>query len=111
MSPSRVVVVFQPHLYSRTAAFAEEFGEALAAADAGLVLDIYEARESAEDFPGVDSALVVTAANAASGREAFAAGGPSASAADAIARLLVEGDICLLLGAGDVGSIAAELVE
>ena len=68
-APARVVAVFQPHLYSRTRALAREFGAALAAADVVVVLDVYPARERAEDFPGVDGQLVAeAAADAAAGR-------------------------------------------
>ena len=52
-APRRVVAVFQPHLYSRTQRLAREFGAALARADVVAVLDVYPARERAEDFPGV----------------------------------------------------------
>ena len=51
-SPRRLVVCFQPHLYSRTRLLAREFGRALALADLVVVLDVYPAREHAEDFPG-----------------------------------------------------------
>ena len=50
---ARLVAVFQPHLYSRTALLAREFGAALALADVVVVLDVYPARERAEDHPGV----------------------------------------------------------
>ena len=49
----RLVAVFQPHLFSRTALLAREFGLALARADVVVVLDVYPARERAEDHPGV----------------------------------------------------------
>src|SRR5690606_25129805 len=52
----RLVVVFQPHLYSRTETFAAEFAQALAAADVAVVLDIYGARE--DPRPGVTGAIV-----------------------------------------------------
>jgi UDP-N-acetylmuramate--alanine ligase len=55
----RVLVLFQPHLYSRTRHLARELGAALAAADAVAVLDVYAARE--EQVPGVDGKLVVDA--------------------------------------------------
>ena len=61
----RVVVAFQPHLYSRTRTFADEFGAALALADEVVVLDVYGAREDPE--PGVTRALVA-ARGAAAGR-------------------------------------------
>ena len=106
LAPGRVVAVFQPHLFSRTEAFFEEFGAALAEADFGLVLDIYPARESAADFPGVTSNLILDAANQGAVRPPFTAGGGIEAAAGALKELLVEGDMCLLMGAGDVGSIA-----
>ena len=52
-------MVFQPHLYSRTRLFAEDFGRALGLADEVVVLDVYAAREDPE--PGVDGSLVARA--------------------------------------------------
>jgi UDP-N-acetylmuramate--alanine ligase len=96
---ARLVVAFQPHLFSRTQAFAREFGEALLAADAAVVLPIYPARE--RPIPGVTHALVVEAALALGHRHAV----PAASFDDAL-RLLGEdlraGDVLLTLGAGNV---------
>ena len=60
LDPRRLVACFQPHLYSRTRELAREFGQALALADLVVVLDVYPARELAEDFPGV-SGLTVAA--------------------------------------------------
>lgn len=111
LGPGRVVAVFQPHLFSRTEAFATEFGEALATADTGVVADIYPAREHPDDFPGVDSELVVAAANRAAGGKGFARGGDLASTVRLVRGSLRAGDLCLLLGAGDVGMIARELIE
>ena len=62
LRPRRVVAAFQPHLYSRTRHTAREFGAALALADLVVVLDVYPARERAEDFPGVTGLLVAEAA-------------------------------------------------
>ena len=59
----RILVVFQPHLFSRTQELGKEMGEALALADASVVLDIYPARE--DPIPGVTSALIIDAARAA----------------------------------------------
>ena len=65
----RLVACFQPHLYSRTRALARDFGRALALADVSVVVDVYPARERAEDFPGVSGLLVAeAAADAAGGR-------------------------------------------
>ena len=56
----RIGIVFQPHLFSRTAAQADRMGEALSLADWSLVLPVYPARE--DPIPGIDSGLVVDAA-------------------------------------------------
>ena len=61
--PERLVAVFQPHLYSRTKAFAEEFGAALALADEVAVLDVYPAREEpVGELAGVSGLQVAQAA-------------------------------------------------
>jgi UDP-N-acetylmuramate--alanine ligase len=109
-SPRRVVAVFQPHLYSRTQRLAREFGIALARADVVAVLDVYEARERAEDFPGVSGLLVAeAAADAAGGRQVLWL--PSFDAAErALHGVLREGDLCLVLGAGDVDGLGRRLI-
>src|SRR5829696_3265837 len=110
LAPRRVLAVFQPHLFSRTARQATEFGAALAAADEVVVLDVYPSRERAEDFPGVSGLLVArAAADAGAGRSV--AWLPSAdAAADVLARGLGEGDLVLTLGAGDVDALGRALV-
>jgi UDP-N-acetylmuramate--alanine ligase len=110
LHPARVVVCFQPHLYSRTAMLAREFGRALALADVVCVLDVYPARERAEDHPGVSGWLVAAAtASAAHGRRVFWT--PSMDDAErALDSVLAEGDLVLTLGAGDVDHLAERLV-
>ena len=105
----RLVAVFQPHLFSRTAMFAREFGEALVAADMAVVLEIYPARERAEDFPGVSGLQVArAAAERADGRTVLWL--PDfAAARGVLAPLLREGDLCVLMGAGNVDVLAREL--
>jgi UDP-N-acetylmuramate--alanine ligase len=107
----RIVACFQPHLFSRTRELAREFGRALAIADVVVVVDVYPARERAEDFPGVSGLLVAeAAADAAPGRTIVWA--PSFD--DAERRLRDElgpGDVLLTLGAGNVDEIAARLTE
>jgi UDP-N-acetylmuramate--alanine ligase len=62
LEPSRLLAVFQPHLYSRTKALAEEFGAALTLADEVIVLDVYPAREKpAGELAGVSGLQVVQA--------------------------------------------------
>lgn len=109
LAPRRVVVVFQPHLYSRTRALAGDFGRALAGADLVVVLDVYAARERGEDFPGVSGKLVAdAAADAADGRPV--AWLPSFDAAEAFLRSqLRAGDLCLAMGAGDVDGLGRRL--
>jgi UDP-N-acetylmuramate--alanine ligase len=111
LSPLRVVACFQPHLYSRTRQLSREFGRALAFADEVVVLDVYPARERAEDYPGVTGYLVAAeAASAAGGRRVFWT--PEFDDAESLLRgLLEEGDVLLTLGAGNVDELADRLVE
>ncbi len=106
----RVVAAFQPHLYSRTAHLAREFGAALALADVACVLGVYPARERAEDFPGVSGLLVAeAAADNAGGREVLWLPGFD-EAERALRDRLRAGDICLVLGAGDVDALGRRLL-
>lgn len=117
--PGRVVAVFQPHLYSRTQMLADEFGRALALADLVCVLDVYPAREQAEDFPGISGLTIArSAADAGAGTDAGAGAGPTvvwlrsiATALRDLPGLLRAGDLCLCMGAGDVDAVAHGLVE
>lgn len=102
----RMVVCFQPHLFSRTRDFAREFGEALAAADALFLCDIYPARE--QPIAGVTSRLI--AEHAARVGHAPAWMGGRADAADALARFVRAGDVVLTVGAGDVTKTGPELM-
>jgi UDP-N-acetylmuramate--alanine ligase len=106
----RVVAAFQPHLFSRTQLLAREFGAALAGADVAVVLDVYPAREQAADFPGVTGLLVAEAAVDA-GRGRVVAWAPGFDEAERVLRaLLREGDLCLVLGAGDIDALGRRLV-
>jgi UDP-N-acetylmuramate--alanine ligase len=110
LARKRIVACFQPHLYSRTEMLARDFGRALALADLVCVLDVYPARERAEDHPGVSGWLVAAAtASAARGRRVYWT--PSMDDAERLLRsILAEGDLVLTLGAGDVDELAARLV-
>jgi UDP-N-acetylmuramate--alanine ligase len=109
LGAQRVVAVFQPHLYSRTQHLAKQFGDALALADAAMVVDIYPAREQAEDYPGVTGYLVAAAAAAAAhGRPVWWI--PSMDeAAELLDKELRDDDVLLTLGAGNVDSLAERL--
>jgi UDP-N-acetylmuramate--alanine ligase len=106
LGPGRLVVVFQPHLYSRTASFADAFGQALAGADVVIVLDVYGAREDPQ--PGVTGELIATAVPAG---EAIVHYHPDrASAGEFVAAVLQAGDIVITMGAGDVTAVGPELL-
>ena len=110
LKPSRLSVVFQPHLYSRTRALAREFGIALAAADAVFVLDVYPAREQAVDFPGISGLLLAEATvDAAPGKPTYWLPDRD-SAAAVIAALTGPGELVIVMGAGDVDRLGRELV-
>ena len=111
LGPRRLVVAFQPHLYSRTKALAERFGAALAAADEVAVLDVYPAREEpVGELAGV-SGLDVSRAGAdrAGGRPVWWLP-DRARAREVLAGRVGEGDLLVTLGAGDIFLLADELV-
>jgi UDP-N-acetylmuramate--alanine ligase len=109
LRPARLVACFQPHLYSRTRMLAREFGRALALADLVVVLDVYPARERAEDFPGVSGVLVAGAAADASGGRPVWWLPRIEDAERMLRRELGEGDLVVTLGAGDVDELARGL--
>jgi UDP-N-acetylmuramate--alanine ligase len=105
----RVLVLFQPHLYSRTRHLAHEFGRALAAADAVAVTDVYAAREQSGD--GVSGKLVVDAvSDARAGTQVGWMPSPE-DGARWLARLARPGDVVLAVGAGDVDAAVPLLLE
>jgi UDP-N-acetylmuramate--alanine ligase len=103
----RVVVAFQPHLYSRTRDFAAEFGAALAGSDLLFLTDIYAARE--QPIPGVTADLIADAVAAAGGTLSWR--GRRTDVADALASSVREGDVVIVMGAGDITRSGAELLE
>jgi UDP-N-acetylmuramate--alanine ligase len=106
---SRVVAVFQPHRFSRTAALAPEFGSAFADADVLVVTDVYSAGERA--VPGISGRLVADAVRVQDSRlpVVYAAGWEELR--QAVATELRPGDLCLTLGAGDLTMLPDELLE
>ena len=103
----RIVAVFQPHLFSRTAQHGEAMGRALAAADVAIVTEIYAARE--QPLPGVTGCSVATAAAAAGGRVLFEA--DKTRLRERILDVARAGDVVITLGAGDVTRVGRELVQ
>jgi UDP-N-acetylmuramate--alanine ligase len=104
----RLVALFQPHLYSRTRDFAEQFAEALRAADFTVLTEIYAAREA--PIPGVTSGLIADHLRALAGEDAVLEMAKHDAAAMLPARLR-PGDVVLSMGAGDVGEVARELAQ
>jgi UDP-N-acetylmuramate--alanine ligase len=105
----RLVAVFQPHLYSRTRALAGDFGVALAAADLCAVVGVYPARERAEDFPGVDGRMIAAAAADAGHGRTVAWMPELGDARRWLEATLRPGDLCLVMGAGNIDSLGREL--
>ncbi|MFD8326451.1 UDP-N-acetylmuramate--L-alanine ligase [Streptomyces lydicus] len=103
---ARVLVVFQPHLFSRTQELGAEMGQALALADASVVLDIYPARE--DPIPGVTSELIIDAARAAGAT--VTAVSDQARVPDVIAGMAGPGDLVLTMGAGDVTDLGPAIL-
>ena len=103
----RIVAAFQPHLYSRTRDFAREFGEALAAADAVFLADIYPARE--QPIPGVTASLIVDSTRSAGGTVAWQ--GRRDALSSELARSVRDGDVVLTIGAGDITKTGPELLS
>jgi UDP-N-acetylmuramate--alanine ligase len=102
----RLVVVFQPHLYSRTSYFAEQFAEVLALADVVVVMDVYAARE--DPVPGVTGNLIAAAVPLPREQVVFE---PSwAAVAGVVAGLTRPGDLVLTVGAGDVTMLGPEVL-
>jgi UDP-N-acetylmuramate--alanine ligase len=105
----RLIVVFQPHLYSRTRDFATELGLGLSAADEVVVMDVYAARE--DPVPGVSGELVADAVRRAR-PEAGVRYVPSWSdVAGVVAGLARPGDLVLTVGAGDVTMVGPEVLR
>jgi UDP-N-acetylmuramate--alanine ligase len=102
----RIVVCFQPHLFSRTRDFAAEFGAVLAQADALFLCDIYPARE--QPIVGVTSQLIADAAARVGRAPTWM--GPRTAAAAALERLVQAGDVVLTVGAGDITKTGPELM-
>jgi UDP-N-acetylmuramate--alanine ligase len=102
----RLITVFQPHLYSRTATFADAFAAALGGGDVAVVMEVYAARE--DPVPGVTGALIADRVDLPAGRVVYE---PSWTAVPAVvARLVRPADVVLTVGAGDVTMLGPEIL-
>ncbi len=108
-NPSRrVVVVFQPHRYSRTRDLFEDFCEVLSSADVLLLTEVYAAGE--KPVPDADGRALARGIRARGAVEPVFVSSV-AELPEAIARTVCDGDLVLTLGAGDIGRLPAMLVE
>jgi len=103
----RVIVLFQPHRYTRTAALKDAFGDAFQLADITYVTDVYAASEN--PLPGISGQTLVDAAQAQGVRQIFYRPRKDFLWKE-IAPQLQAGDLVLTLGAGDIHEQAAKLV-
>jgi UDP-N-acetylmuramate--alanine ligase len=107
IAAGRLIAVFQPHLYSRTARFAADFGQALATADLVVVTDVYGSRE--DPVPGVNGVLVASEAAAAGAAEVVYV--PHlADLAATVADAAHPGDVVVTMGAGDITTVVPDLL-
>jgi UDP-N-acetylmuramate--alanine ligase len=105
----RVVACFQPHLFTRTRDFADEFGRALALADVVVVLGIYAARE--DPLPGVTGELVAAAVRDRLPGDAVRYVEAVTDAPAVLAGIVRPGDLVVTLGAGDVTAVGPSLAR
>ncbi|NLN91976.1 MAG: UDP-N-acetylmuramate--L-alanine ligase [Candidatus Hydrogenedens sp.] len=103
LEPKRILCVFQPHLYSRTKFFCDDFARVLSGADRALVTEIYPSRE--QPMPGVDAGLIVDAA-CEQGMSHVELLQDMHSVPEVVAHDAESGDVILILGAGDINKIA-----
>ena len=105
----RLVVVFQPHLFSRTRDFAREFAAALKPADVVVLMDVYAARE--DPVPGVSSQLVADALLELEPGADVRVVSSWTAVPQVVAGLVADGDLVLTVGAGDVTMIGPEVLR
>ncbi|MEW6448393.1 MAG: UDP-N-acetylmuramate--L-alanine ligase [Bacillota bacterium] len=107
LNPKRILAVFQPHRYTRTAILYREFGKAFSGADVVAIGEIYSAGE--KPIPGVTAELIRKAVARHDGREVLRL--PAEDGAVFLKGLIRPGDIVLTLGAGDIYKVGAELLR
>ena len=105
----RVVAVFQPHRYGRTADLWEEFGRSFSDADEVVVTDVYGAGEA--PVPGVSGRLVADAVRHEYPDKPVHYVAGRSDLREAVGRILRPGDLCCTLGAGDLTSLPDELMS
>ena len=107
--PRRTWVVFQPHQHERTRVFLEDFAGSFGDADEVIVSDIFSAREGNSTYGSEGSMELVARIHALGGRATYLATLESVTAH--LDAMVVEGDMVLTMGAGDIWKVADDLVE
>ncbi len=105
----RVWVVFQPHRYSRTASLGDDFGEAFGDADRVVLMDVYSAGEA--PVPGVSGKTVLDSLLFRAPRTQAAYFPHRGDVAPYVASRVRRGDLVMTMGAGDVTTVAPEIVR
>jgi len=104
----RVIAVFQPHLYSRTRDFHDEFGKSFLDADVLIVTEIYPARE--EPIQGITGELIINDAKSFGHKEAHYVSDKK-NLPEFLMKIKREGDIVVTLGAGDISKYGEEFIR
>jgi UDP-N-acetylmuramate--alanine ligase len=104
----RVLAVFQPHLFTRTRDFFQDFGQSFFDADLLVVTDIYPARE--DPIPGVSGKLVADAARSLGHRQVVYIP-KKGEVIDYLEKNVMEGDLVVTMGAGDIWTVGEKLIE
>ena len=107
----RLVVAFQAHLFSRTRDFADGFADGLAGADVLVLLPIYGARETQEQYPEVTSGLLADLVRSRGTGVEVHETADLASAPHTLRTLVREGDLVVTVGAGDVTTVGPRLLD
>ena len=109
-SNRRIIVIFQPHTYSRTKNLLKEFGESLALADISLILPIFaSARENSKDF-NVSSKDIVSKIKDSLNKDCLYSGS-NVQLINQLDRILKTGDIVFTMGAGDVYKLREQIIK
>ena len=106
---TRVVAVFQPHRFTRTAELAEQFGRAFTDADALVVTDVYGAGEA--PVPGVSGLLIADAVRTQDPRLPVVYAPSWDELRQVVGSMLEPGDLCLTMGAGDLTTLPDDMLE
>ncbi len=102
LAPKRVILVFQPHRYSRLAGLLDEFAASFDGADEVIITEVYAAGEAPGDVSGVDLVEKVPGARFAPHFDVVK---------DDLYALVQPGDLVLFMGAGDIGKVPHELAQ